>query len=83
MEKKYVTPRGAAATKAKNKYRDKSYDRAELALPKGTRAVVDRIAKESGYRSRNEYIYEAIREKYKNDTGDDLNKLIEKDVEIS
>ena len=34
-EKKYPTPRGAAATAAKKKYRDKAYDRMELALPKG------------------------------------------------
>ena len=30
-KKKYPTPRGAAATAAKNKYRDGNYDRMELA----------------------------------------------------
>lgn len=35
QEKKSTIPRGPAATVAKNKYRDKNYDRAELAMPKG------------------------------------------------
>ena len=34
-KKKYPTPRGAAATAAKNKYRAGNYDRMELAVPKG------------------------------------------------
>ena len=75
--KKKNIPRGEAATRAKNKYRDKNYDRMELAVPKGLKAIVDETVKEFGYPSKNAYIVEAIKEKYKRDTGKelDLDKL--------
>lgn len=70
--KKWPIPRGAAATAAKNKYRDNKYDRAELAVPKGFKVRMKQIAKEQGYSSYNSYVIEAIKEKYKRDTGEEL-----------
>ncbi len=69
-EKKTI-PRGPAATAAKNKYRDSNYDRMELAVPKGMKARIKEIAKEQGY-SQNNYVVQAIKEKYLNDTGKQL-----------
>lgn len=71
-EKKYSVPRGEAATKAKNKYRDKNYDRMELAVPKGMKEFIKQAAKEQGYSSQNSYVVEAIKEKYSRDTGNEL-----------
>lgn len=71
-EKKYVIPRGESATKAKNKYRDKNYDRMELAVPKGMKSFVEKVAKEQGYQSKNAYVVEAIKEKYMADTGKEI-----------
>lgn len=72
QEKKWTIPRGPAATAAKNRYRDKNYDRAELAVPKGFKARMKERAKEQGYSSYNSYVVEAIKEKYKRDTGEEL-----------
>lgn len=71
-EKKWATPRGAAATAAKNKYRNNNYDRAELAVPKGMKARVKEIAKQQGYTSFNDYVVAAIKEKVQRDTGEEL-----------
>nr|DAW88980.1 MAG TPA: Ribbon-helix-helix protein, copG family [Bacteriophage sp.] len=68
-EKKWEIPRGPAATAAKNKYRDKNYDRMELAVPKGMKARVEEIYKELGYASKNAFVVDAIKEKYEHDTG--------------
>ena len=68
---KYATPRGAATTLAKNKYRDSNYDRMELAVPKGMKERIKEIAREAG-RSSNAYIVEAVKEKYQRDTGEEL-----------
>ncbi len=67
--KKWNIPRGTAA---KNTYRDNKYDRAELAVPKGFRARMKQIAQGQGYSSYNSYVVEAIKEKYKRDTGEEL-----------
>ena len=56
QEKKWAIPRGHAATVAKNKYREKKYDRAELSLPRGMKTAIK----------------EAVKEKYMNDTGKKL-----------
>ena len=48
-KKKYPTPRGAAATAAKNKYRDGNYDRMELAVPKGMKEAVRAAAAQARY----------------------------------
>ena len=69
---KKIIPRGPAATAAKNKYRDHNYDRMELAVPKGMKARIKEIAKEQGYSSQNNYVVEAVKEKYLRDTGEEL-----------
>lgn len=61
--KKYETPRGQAATNAKNKYRDKNYDRMELTLPKGMKAQITERVKAGAANSNNAYVTEAIKEK--------------------
>lgn len=53
---------GNSATKAKNKYRDKTYDRKDLILPKGMKDIIDAHAKKRGV-SMNAYIINAIVEK--------------------
>lgn len=63
-KRKYPTPRGAAATAAKNKYRDKTYDRIELAMPKGTKKNILEAVNALGYRSVNQFIEKAVIEKY-------------------
>lgn len=71
QEKKSTIPRGPAATVAKNKYRDKNYDRAELAMPKGMKAAVREVAQKQG-QSFNEYVCAAVKEKVQKDTGEEL-----------
>lgn len=44
----------------------------ELAVPKGLKAIVETAAEERNL-SKNAYIVEAIREKYKRDTGKEIN----------
>lgn len=70
-QKKSNIPRGPAATKAKNTFRDKHYDRGELTMPKGMKAVIQKIAKQHG-RSFNEYVWEAVKEKVQQDTGEEM-----------
>lgn len=60
-QKKYPTPRGTAANRAKTKYNAKAYDQIKVNVPKGQRAVIDEAAQKLGYTSRNEFIMEAIR----------------------
>lgn len=71
-EKKYPTPRGAAATAAKNKYKAKNYDRMELAVPKGMKQALRAAAAQAGYASFNSYIVAAVREKFLRDTGEEM-----------
>ena len=71
-EKKYPTPRGAAATAAKKKYRDKTYDRMELALPKGMKARMREAIERAGYTSFNAYVADAVKEKYARDMGEEM-----------
>lgn len=54
---------GTAATKAKNKYNAKAYDQFLVTVPAGEKAEIDKAAKEQGYKSRNEFVVAAIREK--------------------
>jgi hypothetical protein len=72
-KKEKVIPRGPAATAAKNKYRDNNYDRAELALPKGMKVDIKKLIDSGAVeeKSTNAYITEAIKEKYKRDTGEE------------
>lgn len=62
-KKEYATPRGTAATKAKNKYRDNNYDRMEVTVPKGMKAAVEERVKEGAARSKNDYVVKALQEK--------------------
>ena len=71
-EKKYPTPRGAAATAAKNKYKAKNYDRMELAVPKGMKQALRSAAAQAGYTSFNSYIVDAVKEKFLRDTGKEM-----------
>jgi len=71
-KKKYPTPRGAAATAAKNKYRAGNYDRMELALPKGMKARMREAIERAGYTSFNAYVADAVREKYARDMGEEM-----------
>lgn len=71
-EKKYPTPRGAAATAAKNKYKAKNYDRMELAVPKGMKQALRDAAAKAGYTSFNSYIVDAVKEKFMRDTGREM-----------
>lgn len=70
-KKKWNVPRGAAANKAKQKYKGANYDRGELALPKGMKAKVQAAAKEKG-QSFNGYVEQAIKERYLRDTGEEM-----------
>ena len=56
--------REPAAIAAKNRYRNKKYDRVEITLPKGMKEKIEKAAKESGT-SKSGYILEAIAERYK------------------
>lgn len=51
---------GTSATRAKNKYNAKAYDRISVVVPKGYRDEVDKLSRELGYKSRNEFIIAAI-----------------------
>lgn len=44
----------------------------ELAVPKGMKARIKEIAKQQGYSSQNNYVVEAVKEKYQRDTGEEL-----------
>ena len=54
---------GTAATRAKNKYNAKAYDRISIIVPAGEKDVMDGGIKKLGYASRNEFIVAAIKEK--------------------
>lgn len=54
---------GKPSTRAKNKYNAKAYDQFLVTVPTGEKAEIDRVAKEQGYSSRNEFIVAAINEK--------------------
>lgn len=68
-KKKYPIIRTPAATAAKNKYRDKTYDRIELAMPKGTKQKIQEAVKALGYRSVNHFVERAVIEKYESEMG--------------
>ena len=67
MEEKKIDTRNngaaTAATRAKNKYRDKNYDRMELALPKGMKTEIAERVKKGKADSNNAYVVAAVREK--------------------
>ena len=53
---------GSSATRAKNKYRDKTYDRMELVLPKGRKEAIRTHASAQG-ESLNGFISKAVDER--------------------
>ena len=73
MEEKKADTRnhGAApaATRAKNKYRDKNYDRMELALPKGMKAEIVEQVRQGKADSNNAYVVAAVKEKMERENG--------------
>ena len=54
---------GKAQTRATNKYINKVYDRINLTVPKGDKAVIQAHAVAHGHNSVNSFINEAITEK--------------------
>ena len=54
--------RKQSATMAKNRYRDKKYDRIEICVPKGMKETIGAAAEMSG-QTRNNYILSAVIEK--------------------
>ncbi len=55
--------------KYQNEFNKKTYDRMELILPKGKKAEITEIAKKLGYKSRNEFVISAIKEKIERESG--------------
>jgi hypothetical protein len=62
-------PRTSAAVK--NRYRDMTYDRAEIVLPKGRKAELKRYAKKRG-ESFNSFINRAVNETIERDSDDEF-----------
>lgn len=58
-------------TEYKNKFASEKYDRVGLMLKKGTKAVLQEVAKDKG-ESVNSYIKNAVKERYQTDTGQDI-----------
>ena len=78
MEKpKNKIPRGPAATAAKNKYRDKNYDRIELAIPKGMKQTIRDHIENTGDRSVNAFATRAFLETMSRDNGENQNEQAE------
>ena len=61
-----MNTQGKPSTKAKNKYRDKTYDRMELILPKGKKEQLRNHILKQG-KSLNGFVNEAIEEKMERD----------------
>ncbi len=57
---------GKASTRAKNKYREKAYDRVELVLPKGRKEAIQDAATRAG-QSLNGYVTQAVDERIERD----------------
>ena len=62
---------GTAATRAKNKWNKDNYDSFQItSIPKGKAAEWAEIARELGYKSRNQMIVAAVEEKIKRERGE-------------
>ena len=66
LEKKEGEKMGKAATKAQNKWINKAYDRINLTVPKGDKALIKAYAEANG-ESVNGFIQRAISETMEND----------------
>ena len=62
---------GNAATRAKNKYNEENYERISLSVKKGSKSLLQAVA-EAHDGTLNGYIKEAIKAKFKTDTGEDI-----------
>lgn len=62
---------GKAQTRAKNKYNAKTYDSLRIVVPKGKKELIKEYAEKQG-KSINGFVNEAISEKIKSDTGEDI-----------
>lgn len=62
---------GKAQTRAKNKYNAKTYDSLRIVVPKGKKELIKEYAEKQG-KSINGFVNEAISEKIKADTGEDI-----------
>ena len=60
---KYEKKQGTSATRAKNRYNSKNYDRIAVVVPSGEKEKISQYAKEHGFKSTNDFIVTAIREK--------------------
>ena len=60
-----------AGQKAVNKYVKNNYDRINFTIPKGKKDIIQDIAEQQG-KSVNRYIKEAVTDKIKADTGQDI-----------
>ena len=58
---------GNAATRAKQKYNDKSYDRVFIVVPKGDKERMQEHCKQFGYESLNKFVGAAIEDKINSD----------------
>ncbi len=54
------------ATKYKNEYTKKNYDRTSILFPKGEKAIIEEYVKSQGYKSLNAYINTLIATDMKN-----------------
>jgi oligoribonuclease NrnB/cAMP/cGMP phosphodiesterase (DHH superfamily) len=70
---------GTAATRAKNKYNEKAYDRLYPYVKKGRKTVYEEAASKIGL-SLNEFVIEASEEKVANVTGNEYKNYINKNV---
>ena len=66
---------GKASTRAKNKYRDKTYDRVEITLPKGRKAELQ-VHAEQRAESLNAFIERAIQETIERDAQEATGKHV-------
>ena len=64
-------PMSKAQIKANAKYNKKAYDRIEIQVKKGTKELIENIAKSMG-ESTNAFIKKAIYDRIKADTGNDV-----------
>lgn len=62
----------SSSTRAKNKYRDKTYDRMELSLPKGMKEQIADMVKQGLAASNNAYVIAAIVEKMEREKSQNL-----------
>lgn len=71
---------GNASTRAKNKYAANNYDNLRIIVPKCGKEVIKEAAKQSGIRSINGYVTNAINEKLMNDGFNPIQKQENKEV---